>query len=424
MLHSVYLHIPFCTHRCAYCDFNTYAGQEGLMPAYVDALVSEIQLVGAAGHGAEGVHTIYLGGGTPTLLSSAQAGRLLDAVRGAYPVESSAEITIEANPGTLTEAALDRLRSNGFNRLSLGVQSANGEELRLLERAHRFDDVLRSLSAARRAGFENLNLDLIYGLPEQALTSWAETVRRVLDLHPAHISAYCLTFEHGTPFGQWAKRGLLPVPDPDLAADMYELAGEQFLAAGYIQYEISNWALPGHECRHNIQYWRTEPYLGFGAGAHGCARHIRYSNVLPIRSYVQRLRPSRDPRGGEPDLQRALQSQAEALMAQGPVSPAVSEHRRQTVADEMSDFMIMGLRLTREGVTSLRFSERFGQQVTEIYGPQLSSLTRQGLLQVSPVGTVLDHGGQNGAAIALEASFTLTPRGRLLGNRVFAEFVN
>ena len=232
MRHSIYVHVPFCTHRCAYCDFNTYAGLDELIPAYVDATCREVELVGKGAPSDCDAHTVFFGGGTPSLLSAGQVERVLGAIRGAFRVEEGAEVTLEANPGTVTFLSLQEMRRAGVNRVSMGVQSANGEELRLLERTHDFGDVLRSVADARMAGFDNLNLDLIYGLPEQDLETWGTTLRRILDLQPEHVSAYCLTLEHGTPFGKWAQRGLMPVPDPDAAADMYELAEHVLTSAG------------------------------------------------------------------------------------------------------------------------------------------------------------------------------------------------
>ena len=185
--------------------------------------------------------------------------------------------------------SLQGLRQAGFTRLSFGVQSFHPVELRLLERIHAVFDVLDAVRWARKAGFENLNLDLIYGLPEQTLSRWQESLRRAVDLAPQHLSLYALTIEHGTPFGRWAARGLLPVPDPDLAADMYEAASDYLAVQGYQQYEISNWSKPGFQCQHNLTYWRNQPYLGFGAGAHGCANGLRISNVLRIKTYLEHL---------------------------------------------------------------------------------------------------------------------------------------
>jgi oxygen-independent coproporphyrinogen III oxidase len=413
--YSLYLHIPFCTHRCAYCDFNTYAGQEGSIPAYVDALCKEIEYVGSQfpspdGRGAGGeVHTIFFGGGTPSLLSPKQFDSIFKSIRANFTLTEDAEITIEANPGTVSYETLLELRKIGINRISFGVQSANMEELRMLERTHDFFTVIEAVTSARKAGFDNLNLDLIYGLPEQTRQTWQTTVQRILDLHPEHISAYALTLEHGTPFGSWATKGLLPLPDPDLAAEMYEWASETFEAAGYVQYEISNWAknvesrtsnvqastfdvrplTPSFACRHNLQYWRGLPYLAFGAGAHGYANGYRYSNVLRIKTYIERL------------------IQPSGLSLQPfPLSPATVNQHKQTLQDDMSEFMMTGLRLTQEGVSTTEFEKRFRSKLLEVYEKEIEELSKYGLLE-SKTSEVL----------------RLTPRGRLLGNQVFMRFV-
>ena len=397
---SLYLHIPFCTHRCAYCDFNTYAGQESMIPAYVDALLHEIEFVGnkiktteRANHPTT-VHTLFFGGGTPSLLSPAQFESILKTVRDCFLVTDDAEITIEANPGTVSYNNLLELHDLGINRISYGVQSANPEELRMLERAHNFFDVIEAVTSARRAGFENLNLDLIYGLPEQTLGTWQTSVMRILDLHPEHISAYALTLEHGTPFGRWASKGLLPLPDPDLAAVMYEWLSETLEPAGYMQYEISNWSKPGLECRHNLQYWRGLPYLAFGAGAHGYANGYRYSNVLRIKTYIERL------------------TNYQFTNYPFPLTPGTVNHHNQTVNDDMSEFMMTGLRLTAEGVGEAEFQARFSQSMRQVYGKEIQELLGLGLIEE------LFNQEETGTA-----RVRLTKRGRLLGNQVFMRFV-
>jgi len=411
--YSLYFHIPFCTHRCAYCDFNTYAGQESMIPAYVDALVCEIEFVGKQTtrllNDPTTVHTIFFGGGTPSLLSPKQFKSILESIWNSFTLTEETEITIEANPGTVSYEALIELRNMGINRISYGVQSANTEELRMLERAHDFFDVIEAVTSARKAGFVNLNLDLIYGLPEQTLSTWQTTVQRILDLHPEHISSYALTLEHGTPFGRWASKGLLPLPDPDLAAEMYEWASETLEANGYVQYEISNWAMNGQKskvegqrgildvrpltpafaCRHNLQYWRSLPYLAFGAGAHGYANGYRYSNVLRIKTYIERL--------ANPD--------SRISNIEFPLSPATVNHHKQTLADEMSEYMLNNLRLVEAGVSDADFKSRFGRSLMDVYAAQIEELTRFGLLEWRGKAT------------------RLTQRGRLLGNQVFLRFV-
>jgi oxygen-independent coproporphyrinogen-3 oxidase len=438
--YSLYLHIPFCVHRCAYCDFNTYAGQESLLPTYVDALIREIEFIGnqfpitkslnhqiskSPNHPIT-VHTIFFGGGTPSLLSPKQFEAILHSLRNHFPLTEDAEITIEANPGSCSFANLRALRSIGINRISYGVQSANAQELRMLERAHNFLDVIEAVGSARKAGFHNLNLDLIYGLPEQTLETWQTTVRRILDLHPEHISAYALTLEHGTPFGRWSARGLLPLPDPDLAAEMYEWASDTLEANGYVQYEISNWAMQKDEipnrdssafipqpssfaCRHNLQYWRGLPYLAFGAGAHGYANGYRYSNVLRIKTYIDRLTQS-------PNQQTAKSPNQQITHLPFPLSPATVNHHKQSLQDDMSEFMMTGLRLTQEGIGEEEFRKRFGQSVREAYGNEITELLKVGLIERLNKPPLPGEEGADGR-------LRLTRHGRLLGNQVFMRFV-
>lgn len=410
--HSLYIHIPFCRHRCAYCDFNTYAGQAKSLPAYVDALCNEIVFIGENAPEKLTLHTIFFGGGTPSLLTPRQFEAILQIISEHFNLPDP-ETSIEANPGTVSLADLHDLRALGINRISFGVQSAKPSELRMLERAHSYFDAIDAVTWARQAGFGNLNLDLIYGLPHQNLDDWSATVKLILGLAPEHLSLYALTMEHGTPFGRWSARGLMPLPDPDLAADMYEWAGEALESAGYQQYEISNWAVndggypkgtlrltedrktlstvyrpPSRACAHNLQYWRGLPYLAAGAGAHGYANGYRYSNVLRIKTYIKRL--TKQPSEG----------------LSFPLSPATVNYHRQTLQDDMSEFMMTGLRLTREGVSAETFHERFGRELDDVFREEIEDLIRLGLL-------------------AWQADrLRLTRRGRLLGNQVFMRFIN
>jgi oxygen-independent coproporphyrinogen-3 oxidase len=396
---SIYIHIPFCKHRCAYCDFNTYAGQEDSIPAYVNALIREIEYVGRRA-GQTTIHTVFFGGGTPSLLSVPQFASIMDTLRAAFVFTTDAEISMEANPGTVSPQTLTAIRTAGINRISFGVQSANMEELRMLEREHDFFTVIEAVSTARKAGFDNLNLDLIYGLPEQSLQTWQTTLQRIVELHPEHISVYALTLEHGTPFGKWSSKGLLPLPDPDLAAEMYEYAEEFLESKGYIHYEISNWAKANSAkekqdsefmCRHNLQYWRSLPYLAFGAGAHGYANGYRYSNVLRIKTYIDRL--------GE--------SQTSKL--EFPLSPSTVNQHKQTRQDDISEYMLNNLRLVHAGVAESDFRSRFGSGLLEVYPKEIEQLIRDGLIEKKT--------SENSEV------FRLTKRGRLLGNQVFMRFV-
>ena len=399
MCYSLYLHIPFCTHRCAYCDFNTYAGLEDSIPAYVEALCQEIRAVAGSASQRLEVQTVFFGGGTPSLLTASQFEAILGSIRECFGLIPQAEVTLEANPGTLSPGYLRDLRGLGFNRISLGVQSAHPDELRQLERIHSYFDVIESVRGARRAGFANLNLDLIYGLPEQSLERWQATVRLILGLRPEHLSLYALTLEHGTPFGRWSGRGLLSAPDADRAADMYDWASQALEAAGYRQYEISNWSRPGLECRHNLQYWRNLPYLGLGAGAHGYAADTRYSNVLRVKTYIDRLA-------------------APFARLPFPLSPSTLDHQHISPRVEMQETMMTGLRLTREGVSLAAFRQRFAVDLMDVFGKEIENLVGLGLLEWSSADSAADKGRETDTVLRL------TKRGRLLGNQVFLRFVD
>ncbi|MBI4730722.1 MAG: radical SAM family heme chaperone HemW [Chloroflexi bacterium] len=398
MNYSLYFHIPFCTHRCAYCDFNTYAGQEAFIPAYVDALCREIEILARSLPEKLTTHTIFFGGGTPSLLTPKQFERILQTISNFFDL-SAPETSLEANPGTVTPDYLRDLHSLGFDRISFGVQSFHPDELRQLERIHDPFDVFDAVTWARRAGFENLNLDLIYGLPEQPLDRWSATVKRAVDLHPEHLSLYALTIEHGTPFGRWAVRGLMPSPDPDAAAEMYEWAGEYLGAHRYEQYEISNWSKPGRQCLHNLQTWRNLPYLGLGAGAHGYAAGTRYSNVIRIKTYIERL----------------ASSSFDSLF---PLTPATVNQTKITSRTAMQETMMLGLRLTREGVSAQDFIARFGVRIMDVFGEDVEDLLGLGLLEWVDE-KILPQVPQPAGG----ARLCLTPRGRLLGNQVFLRFV-
>ncbi len=395
-----------------------------MIPAYVNALIQEINFIGEQTTklpNYQTIHTIFFGGGTPSLLSPSQFDSVFRSIRANFNLATDAEITIEANPGTCTFANLQALRSIGINRISFGVQSANMEELRMLERTHDFFDVIEAVTSARKAGFDNLNLDLIYGLPEQTLQTWQTSVQRILDLHPEHISAYALTLEHGTPFGRWSAKGLMPLPDPDFAAEMYEWASETLEANGYVNYEISNWAKasalsgaggrvakhietersrsafanPSFACKHNLQYWRSLPYLAFGAGAHGYANGYRYSNVLRIKTYIERL----------------TQYEVRNNHLSFPLSPVTVNHHKQSIQDDMSEFMMTGLRLTQEGISEAEFANRFGTSLRDVYGKEIDELLKLGLIEWHSVGATGP------------SPLRVTQRARLLANQVFMRFV-
>lgn len=310
---GIYVHVPFCLTRCGYCDFNAYAGLEHLRAPYLRALLREAELAAPA-WGGEEVHSVFVGGGTPTTLPAGDLAAVLSALRERYRIAPGAEITVEANPDTVDGAKLGALRDAGVTRLSMGAQSFDPVVLASLERVHGPDSVRRAVAAARAAGFEDVNLDLIYGAEGETLASWERTLREAIALGPEHVSAYALTVEPGTPLGRQVALGRRRAPDPDLQAEMFALACELLGAAGYRHYEVSNWARPGSECRHNLGYWRREPYLGLGAGAHSFRGDRRWWNVRPPQEYLRRVEAGELPIGGEERLGPAEAHLEEVLL--------------------------------------------------------------------------------------------------------------
>ncbi|MCA9925403.1 MAG: radical SAM family heme chaperone HemW [Anaerolineales bacterium] len=380
---SLYLHIPFCRHRCAYCDFNTYTSLGDLKEAYADGLIKEIEQV--SGEEKRPSHTIFFGGGTPSLMSPAALDKILKAVRFHFELTATTEITMEANPGTVNPDYLAAVRQAGINRISFGVQSVIPSELALLERAHNFAAVVEAVEMSRQAGIENINLDLIYGVPGQTLATWEESLRTILTLDPTHLSLYCLTIEPGTPMNRWLQNGRIQPPDPDLAADQYELAGDILAAHELVHYEISNWSKPGRQCEHNLTYWRNGEYLGLGAGAHGHAGGFRYQVVKQPRVYLRRL--------------------AEGTPAHYPLSTAVSDYHAIDRQEAMADTMITQLRLLQEGLDLAAFQQQFGHSLDEAYNGTASQLIEWGLLFIE------------------DNRLKLTKNGRFVSNQVFYRFM-
>ena len=378
---SLYLHIPFCKTRCTYCAFNTYTNAEAYLPAYVAALCNELRWLGHVTQ--QPVHTIFFGGGTPSLLSPSQIANILQTCRAAFQISPEAEITLEVNPLSASDAYFAQVRAAGVNRLSIGMQSVHRSELRLMARDHDVDAVPRTVRAARAAGFENINLDLIFALPYQTLGMWLESLQAALALQPQHLSLYALELESGTAMTRDVERGRLPLPDDELAAEMYEAADELLAQHGLLQYEISNWARPGWECRHNLQYWHNLPYLGVGAGAHGYADGVRYAIVRPIPRYI------------------ALASAQDAPLP-FPFTASVEWHERIDAQTAMLEHLFTGLRLVRQGVRDSEFKARFGVALSEVFGEPFAKLRAQGLLQ---------HEGD---------AWRLSRSARLISNRVFA----
>jgi oxygen-independent coproporphyrinogen-3 oxidase len=411
---ALYVHLPFCRKRCTYCDFNTYAGLNELVPTYVKALCREIETAGQRWNALD-VSTTYLGGGTPSLLPIDLLGDLFDATHRVFHVSADLEITIEANPGTVTPAYLRSLRGLGINRLSLGVQSTHDDELSMLGRIHTWRDTVGTVESARKVGFENVSFDLMFGLPGQTEGRWEETLRTVLDLEPEHLSLYGLTLQEDTLLARQIAGGTLPAPEEARAAAMYELAESILVEEGFFHYEISNWAelrdgwhdekhfsstwwpdVPDVKhrpseaisqcvCRHNLTYWRNQPWLAVGAGAHSWLDGQRWANVIHPEDYVAVWLGD--------DL-----SEVENLRAASQDVEEIDESL------EIGETMMLGLRLA-EGMSNRRFESRFRKSLPHVFGSELEKLREQGLL-------------------AWDGSVArLTRRGRLLGNRVFERFI-
>ncbi len=400
---SLYLHIPFCDHRCAYCDFNAYAGLDALMPAYTDALVAEIAAWSAA-VGRREAPTVFFGGGTPSLLPLPLMSRVIEALRTCFAIDPDAEWSLEANPGTVDAAYFRGLRTLGVNRVSIGVQSFDDTELRRLDRIHDGATAEAAYHAARSAGFDDISLDLIYGLEGQTAAGWERNILRALTLAPEHLSLYALTIEEGTPLAHRVARGAAPEPDGDAQADMYERAQELLGDAGYVQYEISNWSKPGRACRHNLVYWRDGEWLGLGAGAHSHLRggpggsaagshDLRFAVMNSPAGYTRRVREAALP--------------ARFTPAAGTLAthmPWISFVEESDPAMAMSDAAIMALRLS-EGLSLLAFERRFGVPFDAVYGDALRDLDGLGLVE------------RDGDRLRI------TARGRLLSNEVFARLM-
>jgi oxygen-independent coproporphyrinogen III oxidase len=386
---ALFVFVPFCRIKCTYCDFNAYANLSRAMEPYADAVAREIGMEGAKHSNPIRAKTVYFGGGTPSLAPVAHIEKIMRACEHAFSIATDAEITLEANPGTLDMEKLRRLRSLGINRLSIGAQSFNDAAVRRLNRGHTVRETLEIFDQARQAGFDNINLDLIYSLPLQTLDEWRETLERALMLAPEHLSLYALKVEEGTGLQRQIKRGIYTMPDDDLAADMYELAEELLEANGYAQYEISNWArklggVSAPKSRHNLTYWRNEPYYGFGAGAHSCIGGERYWNASPPLEYIQRIQRGETAVAGRESISREL---------------------------EMAETMILGLRLN-EGITFAAFEDRYGVDAREKYARPLREV-----LELELIETV--KSGAEGADNPFGSGVRLTPRGRLLSNEVF-----
>lgn len=396
MTAGVYLHIPFCKSRCSYCDFATDVYRDsGAVERYVSSICREIdsfppqisadaadmnavsnlshQRLSAAKN-AVAIDTIYFGGGTPSLLAPKQVGKILTAVHSRFEISSDAEITMEMNPATVTSETLAAYKKLGVNRASFGVQTFNERDLKLLARGHDAKDARKTFRVLREAGFENISFDLIAGLPDQTLEDWERNLDEAIAMNPEHLSLYLLEIHQGTPLAEQLRSGRRPLPDEDLAAEMYEMMIDRLVAAGYVQYEISNFSKPGFESRHNTKYWRLDPVYGFGVSAHSFDGIQRYANERDTAKYVDALEKT-----------------------------AIAEVYRETI-DQASEFIFLGLRLNT-GVSLAEYRERFTIDLEEKYSEEIERLLETGLIKLS------------------DDNLRLTRKGMLYSNEVFEVFI-
>jgi oxygen-independent coproporphyrinogen-3 oxidase len=370
---GVYIHVPFCSAICNYCNFNRGLFDAGQKARYVEALIGEIATAGGAGV----ADTIYFGGGTPSLLDPADVTRIINACREAFDISPTAEITLEANPETVDEVRLSAFRTAGVNRLSFGVQSFREPELRRLSRLHSADRARQALADARGAGFDNVSLDLMMWLPGQNVSEWLESVDAAIAVGPEHLSLYLLEVYPNAPLKEDMARGKWSQAPDDDAAAMYLAALDRLEAAGYEQYEISNVARPGRRCRHNLKYWRDGEWFGFGCGAHGTIGGVRRKNVAGTDDYIERI-----VRG----------------------ESAAAESRRLSPNERLGDALFMGLRLA-DGIDFEETGRRYGADVWQRHGAELEPFIAAGMLK------------RNGSRLAL------TRQGMLVANEVMTVFV-
>lgn len=377
MFNRLYIHVPFCVEKCHYCAFVSSKAEDNDLAEYPLLLSRELQLH-PSGVGA--VASIYFGGGTPSLLQPLQLARLLEEIAVRTDISADAEITLEANPGTIDRISLKAFRHAGINRISLGIQTFDDRFLKCLGRIHTAEQSRHAFRDAREAGFENVSIDLIHSLPGQSLEQWRSELKHAIALSPEHISIYGLTVEEGTPFAHIYPANCPELADDDLSADMFELADDLLTASGFEHYEIANYARSGYRSRHNSGYWRRDGYLGLGVAAHSFLREgygVRFSNPGTLEEY------RRGVLSGQPE--RIAES-------------------RLTERDAMAEYMFLGLRLS-DGVSLRAFECEFGRSLESVYGPIAADLAGLGLL------------------IQQEGALTLTRRGMLLSNQVFARFL-
>lgn len=397
---ELYVHIPFCRRKCNYCDFLSFSSDENTQAEYADALIREIEFYGQTMKGYK-VSTIFIGGGTPTCLDADKLVEILDMIYTYFDVVSDAEITIECNPGTVNAEKLKKYKKAGVNRLSIGLQSADDEELQILGRIHTFEDFINTYQIARMTGFSNVNVDLISGIPYQTAEKFLKTLQTVVRLKPNHISAYSLIVEEGTPFYKTYKEDLerqevglptMALPNEDEVYRIYKLTQQYLEKAGYERYEISNYAQPGYECTHNIGYWKRENYLGLGLGAASLIENVRYANTTDLKEYITNSK----------QIEMVDFPQENGISVNG-TSLHISADAVSRKA-QMEEFMFLGLRM-RKGVTRQQFQDTFGIPVDGIYKNAMEHLKAEGLLDTTA--------GQ----------IALTERGEELSNYALAQFL-
>lgn len=376
-MRGMYIHIPFCHQICHYCDFNKVFFKNQPVDAYIESIGQELAVMRQEGISFEGVETVFLGGGTPTSLSEHQLDRLLAIIHAYVDVSSLTEFSTEANPDELTYGKLKVLKSGGVDRLSIGVQSFDGELLKKIGRTHGADDPARVISDARKAGFENMSIDLIYGLPGQTIAQWQDTLNKALALDLPHYSGYSLIVEPKTVFYNLMNKGRLPLPGEDIEAEMFAILMDHMEKHGRKRYEISNFAVPGYESIHNLIYWENATYAGVGAGAHGYLNGERYSNIGPIAKYMEKTAA-----GERPIQQTHIVTESEA----------------------MEEEMFLGLRKSN-GVSISSFEKKFGKSLEVVYGDTIQQLIQDGLVERS------------------DDRVKLTRIGVFRGNEVFQQFL-
>lgn len=373
---GIYVHIPFCRAKCNYCAFVSQIGNENLQQAYVAALCREITAAGGD-FSAFTVDSLFFGGGTPTVLPAEQLVRILQTISNNFRLAGDAEISIEANPGTVSAESLHFLHQQGFNRLSLGVQSFDDAVLAAVGRLHRADQAKIAFRQARQAGFDNIGLDLIYGLPQQTEVNWQSTLEQAVALAPEHLSAYGLKLEEGTPLAAMVADGEATLPPEEAEEAMYDLLNEYLPRHGYQRYEIANYAKQGRQCRHNTKYWRSLPFRGFGLAAHSYDGRQRFASTADLGEYIAR---------------------SQAGLSVEAVRESLDE------AGVIGEYVFTALRMT-QGMRFDEFQQRFGQDFRQLFAEPLDRLSKMQLIEQT------------------EQVVFLTPRGMKFGNQVFAEFL-